>query len=172
MKKLAAAMAMLAMVVGACGTGLDQPAGENSLDAGVTPTSQPAEVAPTTEGLQPAEVEDVDQQPSDRSAPARELSSQTEAAARDLSGRLGMGDADVTVFSVENVTWRDGSLGCPVEGRAYTQALVPDGYRIVFTANGELHHYHGAGSGAPVYCENPQEPYRDGGGDTPSNPDA
>ena len=42
----------------------------------------------------------------------------------------------MTVVQVEEVTWPDGSLGCPQPGMAYTQALVP-GYRVTTFAGGE-----------------------------------
>lgn len=34
-------------------------------------------------------------------------------------------ESKITVLSSERVTWNDGSLGCPMPGRCYTQALVP-----------------------------------------------
>lgn len=46
-------------------------------------------------------------------------------------------------FEVEvaaEVTWSDGSLGCPEPGRAYTQALV-DGYWVVLTNEGSTFDY-------------------------------
>ncbi len=35
----------------------------------------------------------------------------------------------VKLLSFQPVTWNDGSLGCPIEGKCYTQALVP-GYLL------------------------------------------
>jgi hypothetical protein len=37
--------------------------------------------------------------------------------------------AKIKVISIQAVIWNDGSLGCPIEEKCYTQALVP-GYLI------------------------------------------
>lgn len=77
-------------------------------------------------------------------------------AAADLAGRLGIPEEEVEVVSVEEVTWRDGSLGCAKPGMQYTQALV-DGTRIVLEAAGSRYEYHAGGSTPPFLCENPTE---------------
>ena len=51
----------------------------------------------------------------------------------------------VTVISAEAVTFPDGSLGCPVSGMFYTQALV-DGYKVVAEAGGATYDFRGTGS--------------------------
>lgn len=66
------------------------------------------------------------------------------------------------MLQIEDVTWPDGSLGCPLPGRSYTQALV-DGYRVVLRYNGVAYRYHGAGGDDPFYCATPQEPVAPGG---------
>jgi hypothetical protein len=58
---------------------------------------------------------------------------------------------EIAVERAEFVTWRNGAIGCPEPGMAYTEALVP-GYRIILNAGGEIHHYHGAGGLAPFRC--------------------
>lgn len=68
---------------------------------------------------------------------------------------------DVTVVAAEEVTWSDGSLGCPEPGMVYTQALVP-GYRVVVDAGGRALSFHASQDGGFVLCENPQPP--SGGG--------
>jgi len=78
-----------------------------------------------------------------------------EEAIDDLLIRLG-GDAEIEVVLYEDVVWRDGSLGCPQPGMAYTQALE-DGYRIELTDGETTYHYHGVTNGAPFLCENPNE---------------
>lgn len=158
--KLTTALVALTLVLTACASGIEAEgdvvaAGDDTTSTTIVAGGSPATEQPAPE---PAEVEDVDDTP--RAPITREdLSREVEVATTDLASRLGMGEADIVVFSAESVVWRDGSLGCPVEGRAYTQALVQDGYRIILTANGESHHYHGAGTGDPFLCENPQEPY-------------
>ena len=78
-----------------------------------------------------------------------------EEAVDDLLVRIG-DDAQIEVVLYEDVVWRDGSLGCPQPGMAYTQALE-DGYRIELTDGKIVYHYHGVTNGAPFLCENPSE---------------
>jgi hypothetical protein len=47
-------------------------------------------------------------------------------AVADLADRLGVEESIITVASVEEVTWSDGSLGCPEPGMMHTIA----GWRI------------------------------------------
>ena len=51
----------------------------------------------------------------------------------------------VVVVSAEEVTFPDGSLGCPQPGMVYTQALV-DGYKIVAEAGGKTYDFRGTGT--------------------------
>ncbi|MCL1693975.1 MAG: hypothetical protein M3096_09840, partial [Actinomycetia bacterium] len=78
-----------------------------------------------------------------------------EEAVDDLFVRIG-DEAQVEVVLYEDVVWRDGSLGCPQPGMAYTQALE-DGYRIELTDGEIVYHYHGVANGAPFLCEDPSE---------------
>ncbi|TCO32396.1 hypothetical protein EV652_1042 [Kribbella steppae] len=78
-----------------------------------------------------------------------------EQAKADLAKRLGVEAAQVTVVSSSEVTWPDGSLGCPEPGMNYTQALVP-GSRIILEAAGKQYHYHSGGTRPPFLCTNPQ----------------
>jgi hypothetical protein len=76
-------------------------------------------------------------------------------AIADLAGQLDISTGDVTVVAAREVTWPDGSLGCPEPGMMYTQALV-DGTLVVLEADGQRYEYHG---GTPlVLCENPKPP--------------
>ncbi len=76
------------------------------------------------------------------------------AAIADLSREIGVDPDGVQVVVYEQVTWRDGSLGCPKPGMMYTQALV-DGYRIVLRAGGEEVAYHGSTGRPPFRCDHP-----------------
>jgi hypothetical protein len=67
-------------------------------------------------------------------------------------------DADaVDIVVAEQVTWSDGSIGCPEPGMMYTQALVP-GYRVVLEADGQQLNFHATESGDFRFCENPRPP--------------
>jgi hypothetical protein len=79
------------------------------------------------------------------------------AAIADLAERQGIDAEEITVVSNDEVTWRDGSLGCPEPGKMYSMALV-DGVRVVLEAAGKTYAYHGGKSGTVRFCENPQEP--------------
>ena len=85
-----------------------------------------------------------------------------EQAKSDLAQRLGIAPDRVTLVSAEEVTWPDGSLGCPQKGMRYTQALV-NGSRIVLSADGKQYHYHSGGRRGPFLCTNPQPPVPGGG---------
>lgn len=79
------------------------------------------------------------------------------AAIEDAAERSGVDAADITVVSFGGVTWRDGSIGCPQPGQAYTMALVP-GSRLVLDVGGEEQAYHAGGQQPLEYCANPAEP--------------
>ncbi len=80
-----------------------------------------------------------------------------DAARADLAGLVGADPSEVLVVSVEAVTWRDGSIGCPQPGMSYTQALVP-GTRIILELGGVQYSYHAGRNGEPFYCAIPSEP--------------
>lgn len=90
--------------------------------------------------------------PTSSSAPA---GGPVEQAKADLAKRLGVDAAQVTVVSSEEVTWPDGSLGCPEPDMRYTQALVP-GNRTVLEVNGTQYSYHSGANRPPFLCEHPQ----------------
>lgn len=78
-------------------------------------------------------------------------------AVRDLARRLDVPEADITVVRVEQVTWRDRSLGCPRPGMMYAQVLT-DGVRVVLEADGERYEYHAGGGRSAFLCEDPEPP--------------
>jgi hypothetical protein len=80
----------------------------------------------------------------------------TDAAVVDLAERLGVALGEIEIVTTEEVTWRDGSLGCPQPGMRYTQALV-NGYRVVLRCRGKDYHYHGGRGRNPFLCEHPAE---------------
>lgn len=59
--------------------------------------------------------------------------------------------AAISVIRAQAVTWSDGSLGCPVKGMSYTQALV-DGYWVVLDAGGQQLDYRASTSGSFKFC--------------------
>jgi hypothetical protein len=77
------------------------------------------------------------------------------------SAATGVQADEIQIVTAEAVTWSDGSLGCPVEGQMYTQALVP-GYRVVLDVAGEETAYHASESGDFRAGANPMLPIDDG----------
>ena len=73
------------------------------------------------------------------------------AVVADAAKRFRVAESAVVLTGAEQVTWGDGSLGCPQPGMAYTQALVP-GYRVTAkTAAGQFV-YHTDERGNVVTC--------------------
>jgi hypothetical protein len=73
------------------------------------------------------------------------------AVVADAAKRFNVAESAVVLVRAEQVTWPDGSLGCPQPGRMYTQMLV-EGFRLAAkTAEGELT-YHTDGRGNVVTC--------------------
>ncbi|TCO45095.1 hypothetical protein EV646_109270 [Kribbella antiqua] len=121
-----AGLVAVAMLLGACG---------NESGAGEDPT-----MSPTGSSSRPS---------------ASPGAGPVELAKADLVARLGVDAGQVTVVSSEEMTWSDGSLGCPEPGMSYTQALI-DGYRVILEADGKRYHYHSGGSRPPFLCADPQ----------------
>lgn len=86
-------------------------------------------------------------------------------AVTDLANRLGVDESAIKVVSVEEVTWSDGSLGCPEPGMMYTQALE-NGSLIVLEIDGTEYEYHSGVGRDPFYCATPIPPVGDGSTDT------
>lgn len=129
----AATLAVVVLLLAACGDQPEpatQPPSSHELP-GATPTTPPP------------------------SSPAVELTPQVEAAVADLAAHLGVDPAEVTVVSHEDVTWPDGSLGCPQPGMSYTMAQVP-GSRLVLAAEGQEFSYHAGRSGDLARCDSPR----------------
>ena len=73
------------------------------------------------------------------------------AVVADAAKRFNVDESAVVLARAEQLTWSDGSLGCPEPGRMYTQMLVA-GFRVVaVTSAGELT-YHTDSHGNVVSC--------------------
>lgn len=60
------------------------------------------------------------------------------AVVADAAKRFSVAESAVVLTRAEQVTWSDGSLGCPEPGRMYTQSLIA-GYLVAAkTTEGEL----------------------------------
>jgi hypothetical protein len=143
---LVVAAAFLVLGLGAC----QQPDQGRSPEPGdgdattLTPTDEATD-DPTHETSEPDE------------PPSGTTDERVEAAVTDLAEQLDVDPADITVGALEEVTWGDGSIGCPEPDQMYTQALVP-GARLILTVDGAEYAYHGEGDGALFWCQHPVEP--------------
>lgn len=73
------------------------------------------------------------------------------AVVADAAKRFKVAESAVVLARAEQLTWSDGSLGCPEPGRLYTQMLVP-GFRLAaITSAGEFT-YHTDSHGNVVTC--------------------
>jgi hypothetical protein len=70
----------------------------------------------------------------------------------DLASRLAIPVAEISMISFDEVTWPDGSLGCPNPDMKYTQVPV-DGARIILTVGEHHYKYHSGGNRAPFLCK-------------------
>lgn len=124
----------------------------------VTPPESPSPTPP--EQSSPGDEEDESMDPS--AAPSREPgTSLADDAVADLAGRLQVPATAIDVLQAEQVTWPDGSLGCPKPGEFYTQAQV-DGYRVVLQHDSRVFLYHAGGDGPVFLCKSDE---KDGGYD-------
>jgi hypothetical protein len=148
--RVLAATTVLALLAGACGAPDDPspdavPGADDSADDGADDGAD--------EGADDAEADE----PTDAGEAAVTLEGATEVAVADLAATAGVDEDEIEVISAEEVTWADGSLGCPEPGEMYTQALVP-GYRIVLGVAGDEVAYHGAAGTPPFRCDDPAPP--------------
>lgn len=120
-----------ASLLAACGTGTDET---------VTPS--------------PDKETRVSDDPASEQRPLTPLQRQVEFARADLARRLGVDGERIEVLLARNVTWRDGSMGCPKPGRGYAQVLTP-GVQIRLGHGKRQFDYHGPRTGEPFLCEPP-----------------
>lgn len=104
---------------------------------------------------EPTDTTAPDEDPADGTTPTP--TGQSDVAVADLAERLGVAPDAVTLVSVDAVTWRDSSIGCPQRGMAYLQVLT-EGVRIVLEVDGTRYRYHAGGGREPFYCTTPEEP--------------
>ena len=149
---LAGASLILMLVSAGCGAG---PGDDTPATPTPSPTSEPSLSEPSLSDT-----------PSDRptATPSNGADEpEVQAAVQDLATRLGVEVADIAVGPLEEVTWPDGSIGCPQPGQMYTQALV-DGTRLILVVDGTDYAYHAGGGQELTYCAIPSDPV--GGGAT------
>lgn len=131
----------------ACAASGVSPDGSGEVDPGAS-ASEPAATRPPFATTKPVESEPPIDGPAE--VPDEIWAAVIEALDALLDG--GVDASAVEVGTVEEVTWNDGSLGCPKPGEVYTQALI-DGFRVVVEFEGEEYDYR-VGTGTDVrLCE-------------------
>jgi hypothetical protein len=138
-------MVAATLILGACGSA-DGPVGDDPPRVPTTPVHPyDRSVSPTTGVPGDASVGGV----------ADDL---LEPLVADAAARASVDRASVEVLRAQQVVWNDGSLGCPIPGVGYTQALTP-GYWIVLSAGGSEHDYRAALDGDFRPCVGGAPPY-------------
>jgi hypothetical protein len=133
----------LALIVAACGVA------DDDTRATTDETTTPAGGSTTTTIGAPPTSEDH----------MEDESAVVQAAIRDLAGRLGVPETEIEVVEAREVQWPDGALGCPEEGKMYTQAVV-DGSQVMLGADERVYDYHAGADGKPFLCPSDE---KDGG---------
>jgi hypothetical protein len=131
-----------------------------------------ADTPPTPRGIAPpTRIPDVETMEPVASVPAGKPISTAQiprsvrhAVVADAARRFNVAESAVVIGRAEQLTWSDGSLGCPEPGRTYAQVLVP-GFRLVaITSAGELT-YHTDSRGKAVTCASRVRSRATGAGD-------
>jgi hypothetical protein len=151
-------------VVAACGVDAGGPAATESSLPGTVPAVSDRPDDDSIPPLSAAPLTPDGSSPVSGTVPP-ELAGQPEvrAAVADLAIRQGVAPDDVDVVEVREVTWRDGSLGCPQPGMNYTQALV-NGQLVVLAIGDQRFEYHGGPRRPLFFCADPRPPLDDGAG--------
>lgn len=111
-------------------------------------TPQDEGVPETTEATSPAVEAPVDPT---TPPPGEPIAGVVDAAVRDLAVRQRVDPAEIEVLRFEEVTWPDGSLGCPEPGKFYTQAQV-EGHRVILGVDDRVFLYHAGSDAEPRLC--------------------
>lgn len=155
MKRLLTLVAVLALLVSACASsddGLRQGLSEEPPPIADQPDSEPSPTDDVSIPVAPRGGSGEGADGSEFPGVSPDLAGEIDQALADLAARLG-DDRAISVTVAHELTWPDGSLGCPQPGVLYTQALV-DGYRIELTDGVNLYQYHGERGRPPFYCAN------------------
>lgn len=84
--------------------------------------------------------------------PSQAVTSVADLAKEDLAKRLHISTEEISVVSEKQITWNDGSLGCPQPDMMYTQALV-EGSQVVLSAKNNRYDYHAGPNDKPFLCD-------------------
>lgn len=149
MKRVGAVVMLMAVALAACASDESERGSGLPTNAGTaTDASSETGAAPTP--IDPGDGIGDGSGGSELPVIAPELADEVDTAVADLGARVGT-DQVVRVVVAHEVTWPNGSLGCPEPGMSYIQALVP-GYRIELAVGDVVYEYHGASGADPFLC--------------------
>lgn len=163
---LAVALVAFGFCAAACGTDDDRSTGEGTVAQVTAPSSSvPSATGGPTDSIPAASRTSTTTWPAEPagSTPMPGDSPAIQRAIADLASRLGVATDAVDIRSSEEVTWSDGSIGCPQPGMIYTQQLV-SGQRVVLSVGERDFEYHGGGGGDLFFCADPTPPSAGGSG--------
>lgn len=142
---VASGVVLLSLVVASCASADDDTA---------TPSPQPSATTAGDTSASPSAGSGATTSPGKpdaSSAPTADLLDRVVEEARvDLEARLGPGDP-IEVVAAKAETFPNGALGCPKEGKSYTQALV-EGYRVTLGRGERVWLYTAGPDGKPRLC--------------------
>ncbi|MBA3534104.1 MAG: hypothetical protein H0T73_19455 [Ardenticatenales bacterium] len=78
-----------------------------------------------------------------------------EQARKLVAAQKEIPEEQLTVVTIEEVTWSDSSLGCPQPGRQYLKS-IREGVRIIVEGKGKRFYVHGDAQGRLFICDNPR----------------
>ncbi len=146
-------ISLMAGLLASCASAPQSSEAENpaeTQESGAVPTPRQGLVAVPSQT--PAESQPAEAAPVQPGAYGEAAEALVKAAQADLAQRLGAPVGQISVVSVSEVVWPDGSLGCPQPGQVYTQATMP-GYQIVLSYQGQEYVYH-TDTNRAFLCEN------------------
>jgi hypothetical protein len=73
-------------------------------------------------------------------------------AQEDLTNRLALQTDQIELLAVDEVTWPNAGLGCPLPGMRYRQ-VPQDGLQIRLRAGGRVYEYHSGANRDPFLCD-------------------
>lgn len=79
-----------------------------------------------------------------------------EAVKQDLSSKFDVAIDEIEVLAIEEMNWRDSSLGCPQPDMAYLQVITP-GFRITLSVDRKIFYYHSRDISHFLLCQNPSQ---------------
>lgn len=164
-----AVVASAGILLAGCGTDTGDDAADSptQTEAATQPAEEPTvtdETRPTPIPM-PTPTDDASALPSGPVDPTVLERDEVKAAISAEAERRDVSEDDVSVTGFAEVTWTDGSLGCPQPGMHYTQALV-DGEQLILEVDGQRASYHAGRDGQFRYCADPVAPSPGGSGGT------